>query len=61
MLKHLREEKKLTQKQVAEYLGIQYTTYQRYENKKQELPIRHAIKLRELYGRSLDFIYGVGM
>lgn len=61
MLKELRKRAKMSQKAVAEYLGIIYTVYQRYENGSRELPVHHAIKLKELYGCTLDFIYGVGL
>ena len=61
MIRELRKRAKMSQKAVAEYLGIHYTIYQRYEYGKRELPIHHALKLRELYKCTLDLIYGVGM
>lgn len=61
MLKELRKRAKMSQKSVAEYLGIHYAAYQKYEYGTRELPIKHALKLKELYGCTLDFIYGVGM
>ena len=61
MLKELRKQAKMSQKAVAEYLGIHWITYQRYETNKRELPVSEAIKLKKLYGCTLDFIYGVGM
>ena len=61
MLKELRKRHKMSQKALSEYLGIHYTLYQRYEYGKTELPIKHALKLKQLYNCTLDFIYGVGL
>lgn len=61
MLRELRKRAKMSQKAVAEYLGIHYVVYQRYEYNTRTLPVHHAIKLKELYKCTLDLIYGVGM
>ena len=53
-LRDLREDNDLTQQQVAEYLGTSQTMYARYERGASELPIRHFIKLCELYNVSAD-------
>lgn len=54
----LREDNDLTQSQVAEYLGTSQTMYARYEREASELPVRHLLKLCELYGVSADYILG---
>lgn len=57
-IKDLREDNDLTQTQVAEYLGTSQTMYARYERGANELPIRHLMKLCDLYNVSSDYILG---
>lgn len=57
-IRDLREDNDLTQAQVAEYLGTSQTMYARYERGANELPIRHLIKLCDLYKVSSDYILG---
>lgn len=59
IIKDLREDNDLTQQQVADYLGTSQTMYARYERGANELPIRHLLKLCELYGISSDYILGI--
>lgn len=58
IVRDLREDNDLTQSQVAEYLGTSQTMYARYEREASELPVRHLLKLCELYGVSADYILG---
>lgn len=58
IIRDLREDRDLTQTQVAEYLGTSQTMYARYERGANELPIRHLLKLCDLYNVSSDFILG---
>ena len=57
-IRDLREDNDLTQQQVADYLGTSQTMYARYERGANELPIRHLIKLCDLYRVSADYILG---
>lgn len=57
-IRDLREDSDLTQAQVAEYLGTSQTMYARYERDANELPIRHLMKLCDLYNVSSDYILG---
>lgn len=57
-IRDLREDNDLTQAQVAEYLGTSQTMYARYERGANELPIRHLMKLCDLYKVSADYILG---
>lgn len=57
-IRDLREDSDLTQTQVAEYLGTSQTMYARYERGANELPIRHLMKLCDLYNVSSDYILG---
>lgn len=59
IIRDLREDSDLTQRQVAEYLGTSQTMYARYERGANELPIRHLLKLCELYKVSADRILGL--
>lgn len=57
-IRDLREDNDLTQAQVAEYLGTSQTMYARYERGANELPIRHLMKLCDLYNVSSDYMLG---
>ena len=57
-IRDLREDHDLTKQQVAEILGTSQTMYARYERGANELPIRHLIRLAELYEVSTDYILG---
>ena len=58
IIRDLREDHDLTQKQVADVLGTSQTMYARYERGANELPIRHLLTLCELYNVSADYILG---
>ena len=57
-IRDLREDSDLTQQQVADMLGTSQTMYARYERGANELPIRHALKLCEIYSVSADYLLG---
>lgn len=57
-LKDLRNDKELSQKEVAALLGIQQTVYSRYERGFQKIPLEHLIKLADFYQVSVDYILG---
>jgi len=58
-LRDLREDHDLTQQQVAEYLGTSQTMYARYERGANQLPVKHLIKLCQLYNISADYLLGI--
>lgn len=58
ILKFLRKEQKLTQKTVADNIGIAQQTYAGYESGKHEPSIEIAIRISEFYGVSLDYVTG---
>ena len=58
-IRDLREDHDFTQQEVAEYLGTSQTMYARYERGANELPVRHLMKLCELYKISADKILGL--
>ena len=58
-LKDLREDKDLTQKQVADILHTAREQYNKYELGKQEIPFHHVITLAKFYNVSLDYLAGI--
>ena len=58
-IRNLREDRDLTQKQVADMLFMQLTQYRRYESGERELPLELAITLSELYNVPIDYIAGI--
>jgi transcriptional regulator with XRE-family HTH domain len=58
-IKDLREDHDYTQEYVARVLGTSQSMYARYERAANELPIRHLIKLCQLYNVSADYILGL--
>ena len=58
-LRDLREDRDLTQTDVAKVLGTTYQYYSTYESGKRELPFSRAIILARFYNVSLDYIAGI--
>lgn len=59
ILRGLREDKDLTQQNVADILQIGRTMYRRYELGETEIPIRHLKTLCLFYGVSSDYVLGL--
>lgn len=57
-IRDLREDRDLTQTNIATALGIRQRVYSRYETGFNEMPIRHLITLCKLYNVSADYILG---
>ncbi len=57
-IRSLREDKDLSQTQVAEYLKTSQTVYSRYERNERSLPIEMLYELCDFYGVSADYILG---
>lgn len=57
-IRDLREDRDMTQREVADILGIQQTVYSRYERGYQTIPVEHLIHLAEFYNVSTDYILG---
>jgi len=53
-----RNQSKMTQQQVADYLNITQEAYSHYEKGKREPDITNLIKLAELFSISLDILTG---
>lgn len=58
-LRGLREDKDLSQKQIAQMLGVAQTTYSQYELGKRPLPLDYLIALCKFYGVSADYVLGL--
>lgn len=57
-IRDLREDCDLTQREVAEFLGIQQTVCSRYERGFQTIPVEHLLKLADFYHVSTDYMLG---
>lgn len=55
-LRDLREDRDLTQKELAEKLYMQTTQYRRYESGERPIALETAIALAKFYDVSLDYI-----
>lgn len=58
-LKDLREDRDMTQAQIAALLGTAREQYNKYELGKQEIPFHHVITLARFYNVSIDYISGI--
>lgn len=58
-IRNLREDKDLTQKQIATFLNMSQTGYSQYEIGKNDIPTKILIKLAEFYNVSVDYILGL--
>lgn len=57
-LRDMREDHDLTQKKLAEILGMSQTGYSKYETGKNDIPTEILIKLARLYDVSIDYLLG---
>ena len=57
-IRDLREDRDLTQSQVAAYLLCDQSLYSKYECGKRDLPLWLARKLADFYDVSLDYLVG---
>ena len=57
-VRDLREDRDLTQRDIAQMLNMQLTVYQRYERGERELPLWAAIRLADFYQVTLDYLVG---
>lgn len=55
-IRELREDRELSQTQVAKMLGMSQTGYSKYEIGENDLPTQVLIKLADFYETSIDYI-----
>ena len=57
-IRDLREDRDLTQREIAGVLGMAQTGYSKYETGENDVPISILIRLAEIYGTSTDYLLG---
>ena len=57
-IRDLREDSDLTQKKVADFLGMSQTGYSKYETGENDIPTAILIKLARYYETSVDYLLG---
>ena len=57
-LRDCREDKDLTQRELAEMLNVDQRVYSNYETGKREIPAHLLVKLAEIYQTSTDYLLG---
>lgn len=55
-IRNMREDKDMTQAQMAAYLKIHQTTYSDYELGNLNIPIQVLVKVADLFGTSIDYL-----
>ena len=58
-IRDLREDNDYTQKQIADFLGIQQNTYSQIENGVSSIQVDYLIKLAKFYHTSTDYLLGL--
>lgn len=58
-IRDMREDHDLTQRQLADILGMPQQQYYRYEKGYRDFPLDVLIRLSELYGVSVDYLLGL--
>ena len=57
-IRKLRKEHRLSQIQLANYLGCSQRIYSNYERGEVDIPTKILIKLSDFYGTSIDYLLG---
>lgn len=57
-IRNLREDNDLTQKQIANMLGMSQTGYSKYETGENDIPTSILLKLARYYNTSVDYLLG---
>lgn len=58
-IRDMREDRDLTQQQVAEYLMCDQSLYSKYERGERDVPLNIMIKLAQFYKTSIDYLVGL--
>lgn len=58
-IRNLREDRDLTQTQLADHLNTTQKTYSRYENGEHNIPTEILIDLADYYSVSVDYLLGL--
>ena len=57
-IRDLREDRDLSQKKIAEHLGMSQTGYSKYETGENDIPTAVLIELARFYQTSVDYLLG---
>ena len=57
-IRDLREDRDMTQRQIADMLGMSQTGYSKYETGENDIPTAILIKLADYYKTSVDYLLG---
>ena len=57
-IRNLREDKDMTQTEIAALLNVSQRTYSRYENDERSIPIETLSKLADFHKTSVDYLIG---
>lgn len=58
-IRDLREDNDMTQKQLAQLLGMSQTGYSKYETGENDIPTSILIKLASIYNTNIDYMLGL--
>ena len=58
-MRNLRQDHDLSQKTIADMLGVAKTTYSQYELEKRPMPIDYLVALCKFYNVSADYMLGL--
>ena len=57
-IRDLREDRDMSQKEIARMLGMSQTGYSKYETGENDIPTQILIKLADFYNTSVDYMLG---
>ncbi len=57
-IRNLREDRDLTQTDIAKHLGMSQTGYSKYETGENDIPTQILIRLADFYNTSVDYLLG---
>ena len=57
-IRSLREDRDISQKEIAAILGMSQTGYSKYETGENDIPTQILIKLAEYYNTTTDYLLG---
>ena len=58
-LKDIREDKDITQKEIARFLNCSQVCYSRYENGQRDIPLKTLCNLAKYFNTTTDYILGL--
>ena len=58
-IRDLREDRDMTQKEIAQYLNIRQNSYSRYETNERDIPLDVMAQLAVFYNTSVDYLMGL--